>query len=180
MDKIYQPTRSKDWRWNLFKTFCQTLIFWFFFLGLFPMILHILEKALLFPNFIGKPLWGWLLFGLLGSLGLWSGSIMSLIGKGTPLPLDAARQLVVSGPYRYVRNPMAIAGIGQGVSVGLILGSYLIIVYALIGAFLWHILIRPSEERDLEKRFGIAYRSYKKKVICWLPRFQKWNSNEHK
>ena len=30
-------------------------------------------------------------------------------GKGTPLPLDPTRYLVVDGPYRYLRNPQAVA-----------------------------------------------------------------------
>src|SRR5690242_21943989 len=30
------------------------------------------------------------------------------VGEGTPAPFDAPRNLVVSGPYRYVRNPMYV------------------------------------------------------------------------
>jgi len=30
------------------------------------------------------------------------------VGKGTPTPFDPPRQLVIRGPYRFVRNPMYI------------------------------------------------------------------------
>jgi protein-S-isoprenylcysteine O-methyltransferase Ste14 len=96
---------------------------------------------------------------------------MSIIGQGTPLPIDCPNQLVVKGPYRFVRNPMALAGIGQGVSIGWYFGSFIIILYALSGAVLWHILVRPEEEKDLAQRFGNSYLEYQQKVKCWIPRF---------
>ena len=97
---------------------------------------------------------------------------MSILGVGTPLPLDSPNFLVVKGPYKFVRNPMAIAGIGQGIAVGLFLGSFGVLIYALLGAILWHILVRPVEEKDLEKRFGKSYQRYKKEIKCWIPSFK--------
>ena len=41
---------------------------------------------------------------------------MAVTGRGTPLPFDAARDLVVSGPYRLVRNPMVVAGLTQSLA----------------------------------------------------------------
>ena len=70
-------------------------------------------------------------------------------GKGTPLPLDQTNKLVVKGPYRYVRNPMAIAGLGQGIAVSVLLGSIHIFVYTLVGAILWQVVVRPMEERNM-------------------------------
>lgn len=96
---------------------------------------------------------------------------MSTIGKGTPLPFDCAQKLVIKGPYKYVRNPMAVAGIGQALSIGLYFGSFLILIYALSGAVLWHVLVKPSEEKDLQNRFGNEYLVYKQKVKCWIPSF---------
>lgn len=113
---------------------------------------------------------GWALFILFCLLGLWSGYTMSWYGKGTPLPLDCPQKLVIAGPYKFVRNPMALAGIGQGVSVGIILGSPFVIIYAISGAFLWHYLVKPSEEADLLGRFGEKYVEYCKHVKCWVPK----------
>src|SRR4030066_2061855 len=36
----------------------------------------------------------------------WTVWDFATIGKGTPLPLDAPKKLVVRGLYRYTRNPM--------------------------------------------------------------------------
>lgn len=103
-------------------------------------------------------------------LGLYASYAMVRYGNGTPLPLDQSRQLVLVGPYRYVRNPMAIAGIGQGLAVGLLYGSIPICAYALLGALVWHWVVRPYEEKNLSERFGPEYDEYRQRVSCWVPR----------
>lgn len=65
---------------------------------------------------------------------------------------------------------MAVAGIGQGISVGIITGSWLVIIYAISGAFLWHYFVRPDEEDDLETRFGYHFKEYKERVGLWWPK----------
>ena len=65
---------------------------------------------------------------------------------------------------------MAIAGITQGVAVGLILSSWLVVAYAIAGSLLWNFVVRPLEEHDLEARFGDQYRRYRSAVRCWWPR----------
>ena len=69
--------------------------------------------------------------------------------------------------YRYVRNPMAVAGIVQGIAVGWYLGSYAVIVYSLVGAVLWHVAVCPVEEADLNSRFGKTYNEYQQRVRLW-------------
>jgi protein-S-isoprenylcysteine O-methyltransferase Ste14 len=111
-------------------------------------------------------------------LGLCSGMTMATRGDGTPLPTATAPRLVIAGPYRYVRNPMAVAGIAQGIAVGWYLGSVSVILCSLAGAVLWHIAVRPVEERDLAKRFGQSYADYRKHVKLWLPRSHSVESAE--
>lgn len=96
------------------------------------------------------------------------------LGKGTPLPTSCPSSLVIAGPYRYVRNPMALGGIGQGLGVGLVLGSWSVLLYALLGAIIWHVAIRPSEEDDLTTRFGDDYAAYRAHVGLWWPRFSSY------
>lgn len=157
---------------NLAKTLVQVAIFWGFFLWLLPTLIIRVEALLDLPSFQPSPMVGWTLFGLLSAVGLSSGIIFALWGKGTPLPLDTATQLVVRGPYRFVRNPMALAGIGQGVCVGIVFGSPWVILYSLAGAVLWHLFARPWEEQDLEARFGGPYVAYRAAVPLWVPRLR--------
>ncbi|MCB9233329.1 MAG: isoprenylcysteine carboxylmethyltransferase family protein [Bacteroidia bacterium] len=167
---VYKPSSHKKPGWSLLKTLLQTSLFWLIFLYLLPQAVLWGQNILEVPSFHPLPLWGWICFASFGLLGLSSGIIMSLMGKGTPLPMDCAPELVVRGPYKWVRNPMAVAGIGQGIAVGVILGSWMVIIYSLAGAFIWHYLVRPSEEADLAARFGQSYQDYRQRTPLWIPR----------
>jgi protein-S-isoprenylcysteine O-methyltransferase Ste14 len=101
---------------------------------------------------------------------------MSTLGRGTPLPSAMPNRLVIAGPYRWVRNPMAVAGIMQGVAVGLILSSWLVVAYAVVGSLVWNYAVRPSEEADLRSRFGADFARYESEVRCWLPRVPRSSS----
>lgn len=157
---------------HVVSTFSQIAVFWGLFLVVIPLIAAVLEHrwaiALPFPALAG-PL-GVAVLAAASALGIWSAVVMSTLGNGTPLPAAMPNSLVIAGPYRWVRNPMAVSGIVQGVAVGLILSSWLVIVYAIAGSLLWNYAIRPHEEADLERRFGAEFRRYRDAVRCWLPR----------
>lgn len=171
-----REARPASCGWILLKTLGQTVVFWSLFLLVLPVGIVVLETQLGLDGWrFGSPAWAWcggLLFALGGALGLTSGWVMAVRGRGTPLPADCARELVVVGPYRYVRNPMAVAGLTQGVAVGLLLGSPAVVAYALLGGPVWHLFVRRWEEADLERRFGDPYCRYRAAVWCWLPRLR--------
>lgn len=151
----------------------QMLCFWGTFLFVLPAVVLAASNWLGVPA-LGSPaprLVGGIAFALASCLGVWSAWTMARLGRGTPLPLAAARQLVLRGPYRWLRNPMALAGIGQGVAVGLWCDAPLVVLYALAGSLLWHFVARPPEERDLAARFGPAFAAYRAAVPLWLPRW---------
>ncbi|ASD21760.1 hypothetical protein B7495_06335 [Cryobacterium sp. LW097] len=156
---------------HVVSTFSQIAVFWGLFLVVIPLIAAVLERrwaiALQFPAFT-VPL-GVAVLMAASALGIWSAIVMSTLGDGTPLPSAMPNSLVIAGPYRWVRNPMAVSGIVQGVAVGLILSSWLVLVYAVAGSLLWNYAIRPHEEADLEQRFGAEFRRYRDAVRCWLP-----------
>lgn len=124
--------------------------------------------ALPFPAFAGPV--GIAVLLAASALGISAAFVMSTLGNGTPLPSAMPNRLVIAGPYLWVRNPMALSGIVQGVAVGLILSSWLVIAYAIVGSLLWNYAIRPLEESDLEERFGDEFRQYRDTVRCWIPR----------
>jgi protein-S-isoprenylcysteine O-methyltransferase Ste14 len=109
-------------------------------------------------------------------LALFAASLSRFIvqGKGTLAPWDPPRHLVVTGPYRYVRNPM-ISGV-----VFILAGEALILRAA--PHFWWAALfilinvlyIAGLEEPQLERRFGDAYRTYCRHVPRVVPRRTPW------
>jgi protein-S-isoprenylcysteine O-methyltransferase Ste14 len=151
----------------------QLVAFWGLFLVVFPLIIAALEHRWGLHFLMPAPVMagGILLLVLASALGLWSAFAMSTRGDGTPLPSAATTRLVTSGPYRFVRNPMAVAGIVQGAAVGLILESWLVVAYAIAGSVVWNWFVRPVEEADLVAKFGDEYLAYRSRVRCWIPRF---------
>jgi protein-S-isoprenylcysteine O-methyltransferase Ste14 len=171
MKVSFRRAKEATHRWNLAKTFVQIAFFWTLFLWLMPtQIVHL-------ESLVGRAQIEWqgqrsvacILFTAASILGLYAGITMAIAGKGTPLPLDTARELVIKGPYSRVRNPMAIAGLGQGFAVAIYFGSPAVAAYSLIGGLIWNFGVRPVEERDLQERFGAPYTRYKKNVSCWMP-----------
>ncbi|QRM34510.1 isoprenylcysteine carboxylmethyltransferase family protein [Microvirga sp. VF16] len=55
----------------------------------------------------------------------------ALQSRGTPAPIYPTATLVVSGAYRYVRNPMYLAVIALIASHGLLIGCLPLLIYAL-------------------------------------------------
>jgi protein-S-isoprenylcysteine O-methyltransferase Ste14 len=91
------------------------------------------------------------------------------MGRGTPLPIDSAVHLVTGGPYAFVRNPMAIGGLMQGIGMAVTLGSWVTLGYVFFGGLIWNACIRPIEEQELCDRFGDGYIEYTQRVNCWWP-----------
>ncbi|MBZ5492130.1 MAG: isoprenylcysteine carboxylmethyltransferase family protein [Acidobacteriia bacterium] len=94
------------------------------------------------------------------------------VGQGTPLPFDPPQQLVRSGIYRYIANPMqsstALLLIVMAIGLRLpwlLLGSLVSIVYS-AGLAHW------DEDSDLRQRYGQSFLDYRRQVRNWLPRWR--------
>ena len=164
----------------LIRTTIQIMVFWGVFLIVIPAIINAFEErwdlSVKFPILVIVAGFALLAFGTV--LGVWSARAIANFGSGTPLPSAMAHHFVQRGPYAFVRNPMAIAGIVQGVAIGLFIGSWLVIVYAIVGSLLWNWLIRPHEEADLRQRFGAEYDEYAARVSCWIPSFSAFDGDD--
>lgn len=92
-------------------------------------------------------------------------------GRGTPLPADAPRELVTSGLFARLRNPIMLAELLVIWSVALLLSSVGVLLYAVAISFAAHLAVVYVEEPELRKRFGARYEEYCRSVPRWLPRF---------
>ena len=75
------------------------------------------------------------------ALMVWCWSSFTVHGRGTPAPFDPPRQLVIRGPYRYVRNPMYIAGILVLLGDAVLFASIPLLVYAAVFWVGAHLLV---------------------------------------
>ena len=109
-------------------------------------------------------------------LASWTTRLFVHRGEGTPAPWDPPKKLVVSGPYRHVRNPMI-----TGVLLVLTAESLLFVSWPLFGWMVAFFILNTAyflkfEEPGLERRFGQDYRLYKADVPRWIPRLRPWNA----
>ena len=138
--------------------------------GVLPFLVHRWGAGLP-PLPVGPGRWVGLPL-LLGGFGLAIAStiLFARRGEGTPVPWDPPRRFVVTGPYRYVRNPMVLGVLCGLLGEALLFASLPILLYAATLAAFAHAWIVLREEPELEARFGDTYRVYRAMVPRWLPR----------
>jgi protein-S-isoprenylcysteine O-methyltransferase Ste14 len=131
---------------------------------------------------LAPPLLGFFVFRLIGIALIVAGLLVlldsfarfALLGLGTPAPLAPPQHLVVSGLYRYVRNPMYVAVLSLILGQGLLLGSISLLRYGVVVwlAFLGFVLF--YEEPALRSKFGTEYDQFSAHVPRWIPRLKPW------
>ena len=114
---------------------------------------------------------GAVLFGVALLLLVW---VHGALGRNfnTTLVVRADHELVMRGPYRYVRHPMYSA------FVVLFAGMFLLSASALLGVLgavaMWALVVvrTPREEAQLAERFGAEYDRYRDRTGALLPRLR--------
>ena len=96
-------------------------------------------------------------------------------GEGTLAPWDPPRQLVVRGPYRYVRNPMISGVVTVLFGEAAVLLSHAHLMWALLFLGVNLVYIPLMEEPFLAVRFGESYREYSRHVPRLVPRLRPWD-----
>jgi protein-S-isoprenylcysteine O-methyltransferase Ste14 len=147
------------------------------FILLVPGFLLGVVPVFVIPKIIGIALpsgpWTWLaipfwLFGIAAAI--WCATDLVRKGRGTPVPLDPPKELVVNGLYHYVRNPMYVGVLLIQVGTILWYGSLAQVVYWFFLFIGFNLFIQANEEPYLHKTFGAAYDRYCHSVPRWIPR----------
>jgi protein-S-isoprenylcysteine O-methyltransferase Ste14 len=126
--------------------------------------------ALWIPRALGAAL------GLGGfALFAWCVALFARIGRGTLAPWDPTQRLVVTGPYRHVRNPMISGVLGMLLGESAAFGSVRLLAWAAGFWLLNHVYFQLSEEPGLRRRFGADYDRYRAFVPRWIPRRAPWD-----
>jgi protein-S-isoprenylcysteine O-methyltransferase Ste14 len=97
--------------------------------------------------------------------------LFSRIGRGTPVPIEPPEHLVITGLYRYSRNPMYVAQVAILLGLFLYRGELSLVFYTAFwaGAVCSYVVWR--EEPELRRRFGEEYVRYTQQVPRWFPRW---------
>jgi protein-S-isoprenylcysteine O-methyltransferase Ste14 len=152
------------------------------FLLALPFGIYVLSRAVdgifniqLIPNAVARCAVSAVL--LVGGLcfGLWSIVVQNRIGKGGPLEFmdveisPKTHALVVTGPYRYTRNPMLFGTCTMYFAWALFLNSINALCLAALFTVFMLIFVKLTEEKRLLREFGAEYAEYRKKVSIFIP-----------
>ena len=98
----------------------------------------------------------------------------AIVGIGTPAPIAPTKHLVVTGFYRYVRNPMYVGVLAIILGNALILGNAAIFAYAALIALGFAAFVMGYEEPTLRRQFGAEYEQFCRNVPRWIPQLTPW------
>jgi protein-S-isoprenylcysteine O-methyltransferase Ste14 len=98
----------------------------------------------------------------------------ALMGLGTPAPVAPTQRLVVTGFYRYVRNPMYLGVLAIILGNALVLETGGVFAYAAVVALGFVLFVMGYEEPTLRRQFGAEYEAFCKNVPRWIPRLTPW------
>ena len=160
----------------------QSIIGSAIFLVLAPGIVAVAVPSWLSGWRMNEPLLGFVGFRVMGGVLIACGlpilfdsfARFALEGLGTPAPVAPTKHLVITGFYRYVRNPMYIAVSWMIFGQGLLLGNRDLLLYGAavclgFAAFVW-----LYEEPTLRRTCGSEYEEFRANVLRWIPRLKPW------
>ena len=98
-------------------------------------------------------------------------------GLGTPAPVAPPQHLVVTGLYRYVRNPMYVAVLLLIFGQGLLFGNVRLLEYGIAVWLAFFLFVLIYEEPTLRSKFGDEYQVFCANVPRWIPRLKPWKKD---
>jgi protein-S-isoprenylcysteine O-methyltransferase Ste14 len=113
---------------------------------------------------------GWALMWTTGVAGVLCVVNLAVRGLGAPWSIALSRRLATDWLYRWTRNPMGLAAFAFLAAFGLWIRSALFVAWVvLVVTPAWLLFVKIFEERELELRFGEAYRSYRARTRMLIP-----------
>jgi protein-S-isoprenylcysteine O-methyltransferase Ste14 len=111
----------------------------------------------------GAPLlaWGYLQYRLVGRYRL------PRAGGSAGMEVPPER-IIMTGPYRYTRNPMYLGHLIFLAGLAILFWSPFAVILLVLRAFWFHHRVLRDEAR-LEKIFGEPYAAYRRRVKRWIP-----------
>jgi protein-S-isoprenylcysteine O-methyltransferase Ste14 len=103
-------------------------------------------------------------------------SRFALQGLGTPAPIAPTKTLVVTGSYRFVRNPMYVAVVSLILGQALWFGSVGTLIWGVVVWLTVHAFVLAYEEPTLSSIYGVQYDRYRANVRRWIPRLTPWSA----
>src|SRR2546422_5635120 len=100
----------------------------------------------------------------------------ALQGLGTPAPIAPTQNLVVTGLYRYVRNPIYVALVAVILGQAVLFGDQRLLGYGVLVWLAFHAFVVGYEEPALVHRFGTEYEDFRANVPRWIPRLTPWRA----
>ena len=169
LQRAIRPSRTRSTAALWVKSLLNAALFFGVFMVALPWLADRLLPIELAP---ASTLRTWLA-GMLALLGVggWIACLdtFSRQGRGTPLAADAPRELVTSGLFRIIRNPIMVCELLVVWAGALALATLGPVLYALALTALAHGLVVTVEEPELLERFGDSYAQYCLGVPRWLP-----------
>jgi protein-S-isoprenylcysteine O-methyltransferase Ste14 len=127
--------------------------------------------------------------GWIDPWGLWAGAALAVVGEALRVwgcgHLRKNQDVITSGPYAHVRNPLYLGTllilVGMCVAAGTRIVVYGLLPLGLVGFFAYYTPKKERIESDrLRRRFGAKFDVYHDAVPGYLPRLTRWSgaSNE--
>src|SRR3989338_1841731 len=145
-----------------FKSILYALCYFIGAFFLLPYVFSSLTRYLHFPIFQNSAL------RIIGIVFVLAGIIDALYcyilffqkGKGTPIPTQPAKKLIVEGHFLIIFGEF------------LLFGHSLLLLYFILFVINFHFYITLIEEKELKKRFGKEYIDYTKSVPRYMPKIK--------
>jgi protein-S-isoprenylcysteine O-methyltransferase Ste14 len=107
-------------------------------------------------------------------IGLSAVQLFVVHGKGTPIPLDPTKNLVRTGLFAYLVNPMQLASAAIWILMGIALGSIWVASCAVMAWVFVVGMVRWHQRHDRLKRLPKGWAEYRANGPEWIPRWRPW------